>query len=130
MAATHRVSISLNRGAGANLTRQSTVAGEEERYYPELSCADDATTEIAFAEEIANIKELLIYANGTLLLRTNDGTTGDDEFALTATNYLYWSDQNLAPNPITANITALFAVVAEGDGPVKLTILALVDATP
>lgn len=130
MSVTHKATISINRGSGQSVPRQSVISSEGEGYIPELTCPDDETTEIGFSAQLADIKSIIIFADGTLTLRTNDGVTGDDEFLLTASNYLFWNQANLAPIPFTEDIASLFGVVAEGDGPVKITILALLDVTP
>lgn len=78
---------------------------------------------------MASIKSILIFANGVVTLRTNDGVSGDDTFALTADNYIFWNTSNVSPLPFTADIESLFVVNASG-GAVEITILALLDVTP
>ncbi len=129
MAETHRATITIVRGSGGSATRRSTASNQAEISIPALSCAANTVTEIGFAAAMADIKSILIFADGACTLKTNSGVTGDDEFALTDANYVFWNELNLAPLPFTADITSLFADAPVGD-PVVITILALVDVTP
>lgn len=128
MASTHKVKTIVTID-GRAVSKEVTISSQGSVNIPELICPDNATTEIGFAAPLASIKDLLIYTDGPLTLRTNDGVTGDDEFVLDVDNYLAWNESNLAPNPITADITSLFAVVPLGDDR-KIWIYALLDVTP
>ena len=129
MSVTHRATITINRGTGANVSRAVSVLGEAEINIPALVCAAGATEEIGFVAAIAAIKSILIFANGPCTLRTNNAAPGDDEFALDETNFLFWDTENLAGNPFTVDVDGLFVVVPAGD-PVEVTVLACVDITP
>ena len=129
MSATHRATLSVNRGVGLSLSRQSVITSENDNSIPALVCPEDAATEISFVAPIAAIKSLLIYADGVMALKTNSSGAPAQTFNLTASNYLFWNTDSLLPNPITTGITKLFAVVPAGDD-VTLWVIALLDVTP
>lgn len=129
MSATHKTTISISPGSGPSVSKQSSVTSQGTEHIPALSCPNAQTTEIAFAAPIASIKSIMIYTDGNVTLRTNDGTTGDDTFALTADNYIFWNEENMSPIPFTVDIASLFVVNSSGAAR-AITILALLDVTP
>lgn len=130
MSATHKTTISINRGSGANVQHQESISSEAEYYLNELSIANLTTNEeVSFAAARANIKSILIFADGAMTLKTNSSSVPDDTFALTADKFLNWNTNNLAAIPFAADITKFFVTNSSG-GTVKLTILALLDVTP
>jgi hypothetical protein len=109
MSATHRVTYTVNTGVAPSPSKQVTIEGEGNILIPALDCPVNESTEIAFVGPLASIQDILIFATGNVVLRTNSDSAPDDEFELTADNYLAWNESNLAPIPFTAGITSLFA---------------------
>lgn len=110
MSVTHKATVTINRGSGSTVPRQSTITDQGEEYIPELNCPQNAATQINFPHDVADIKSILIFASGNLVLRTNSAFPGSDSFVLDSSNFLFWNNENLAPVPFTTDITALYAV--------------------
>lgn len=109
MSSTHKIK-TIVTADGRATSRETEITSEYTGNLPALNCPVNATTEITFAAPIASIKDVLIFATGNLVLRTNSNTAPDDEFVLTADNYLAWNEKNLAPIPFDVDITKLYAV--------------------
>ena len=110
MSATHVIKTTVNTGASPNPFKQVSISSESNVHIPELDCPVNVATLIAFASPILSIKDILIFADGNVTIRTNSATAPDDEFALTDDNYIAWNTKNLAPVPFDVDITALYAV--------------------
>jgi hypothetical protein len=117
MSATHRVTTTVNTGSSPSISKQVSIVSEYNGHLPALDCPEHVSTQISFAAPIASIKNILIFASGAVVLRTNSNSAPDDEFSLTADNYLGWNENNLAPVPFDVDITSLF--VANGQKQVE-----------
>lgn len=109
MSSTHKVK-TIVTADGRATSKEVTVESESTINIPSLNCPVNTATEISFAAPVASIKDVLIFATGNVVLRTNSATAPDDEFALTSTNRIAWDEKNLAPIPFDADITKLYAV--------------------
>jgi hypothetical protein len=127
---THKLTYTLNRGAGANVAKQTTVTNQAEIAIEVAVPSPSTDLEIAIAFALADLKSILIVADGPLTLETNDSGAPDDTFALTDEKVLAWNTNSLLPNPFSEDVTAMFATVAGAGSTVNLKIYALIDATP
>jgi hypothetical protein len=88
MSATHKVKTIVTPNGAPAISREVTIESEYNGHIPALNCPANESIEIAFAAPLASIKDLLIFATGNLMLRTNSNTAPDDEFELTSSNYV------------------------------------------
>lgn len=127
----YRTTISLRRGSGAAIGPPVSSIQDQGEIFEVFDVPSPSTNlELAIAFTLASLKSILIFTDGTLTLKTNDATTPDQTFSLAAGKYLQWDTNSLMSNPISANVTKMFATVAGGGSTVQLTIAVLRDATP
>lgn len=127
---THKISYSLNRGVGSNISVQSSETNESEIAFS-VSCPSPSTNkEISIAFALATVKSIFIKASGPVTLETNDGSTPDDTFSLDADKPLVWNTKSGGANPFSEDVGALFATVAGGGDAVVVEGYILTDVTP
>jgi hypothetical protein len=85
--------------------------------------------EIALAVDVSEVEALYMKCDRALTIETNDGTSPDDTISLVAGEPLVWSAASGLTNPLTTDITSIFATLAAGDA-ATLEIEILQDATP
>ncbi len=128
MSITHTITVQWEQGNNS-LSLQDTFTGEAEANVS-VSVPDSSTDfEITLGIDVSEIKSIVISSNQVITLETNDGTTPDDTFAITANNPLIWNVDSPAANPFSADITALFVTNASGSA-ATFNVRCIVDATP
>lgn len=125
---THKINSDWQAG-NESLSKQITITADGEANV-EVEVADEAADlAINIAIDISALQLLYIVADQDLTIETNDGTTPDDTLALKAGKPIVWYDGCGYSNPLSADVTALYASNASG-ADATLTVKTLQDATP
>lgn len=85
--------------------------------------------QVAAAFDKDTLSQVYIVSDQDVTMETNDGTTPDDSFSLSANKPFVWYAGCGIPNPFSADVTALFFSNA-GASEATVQIRVLVDATP
>ncbi|MBW3538770.1 MAG: hypothetical protein KY476_00720 [Planctomycetes bacterium] len=126
---THRIVREFQQGSNppVSQTREVTASGEIviEETIP------DASTDLALTAniDVSALKSLYISSDQDITLETNSGAAPADTINLKADSPLTWDDESSFANPLTVDLTALFATNASGAA-ATLKFYALQDATP
>ncbi len=91
----------------------------------------NATTQVALAFPIANLKGLMISSEQTCTLKTNSSGSPADTLILTAgMPAIIWTNDMPTACPLGTAVTSLYFVVAAGVTTCKPKVYALYDAVP
>lgn len=93
------------------------------------SVANGADTLVNFTADVSQTKLVWISADGDLTLEFNSSSAPDFTIALTDSIPVLWVTGDLASNPLSQDVTALYVTNATGAA-VNLTIVYLEDPTP
>lgn len=90
----------------------------------------DSSTDllVAFTLDYSQCKTFVMWADQDITVETNNGSTPDDTFSLTAGIPVAWSAGQAATCPITTDITALYVTNSSGSA-ANLNIRCLADPT-
>lgn len=91
--------------------------------------SSSSDVEVTIAFEMAGLQAIVIYSDVTLTLETNDGSSADDTFTITAAKPFVWYKDSGVPNPFTADVTGFFFTNGTG-GNATVNIRGVADATP
>lgn len=131
--ATHRHSISFDRGDGALTKTVEETVQSEAIVGPRLSIPNGAADQLLAGGQIdlSQLTSLFLLAeDGTLTLESNNSGAPDDSFTLEDGVPVQWTSDSPHSCPITADVTGWYATNASGAA-VRLTIIAgHGDATP
>ncbi|QDT26798.1 hypothetical protein Enr10x_21080 [Gimesia panareensis] len=125
---THKINQDWQAG-NESLSKQITITADGEANI-EVAVADGSTDlAINIAIDYSALQLLFIVADQDLTIETNDGSTPDDTLTLKAGKPIVWYDGCGYSNPLSADVTALYATNASGTD-ATLTVKTLQDATP
>jgi len=125
---THKINQDWQAG-NESISKQITITADGEANL-EVAVADESTDlAINIAIDYSALKSLYIVSDQDLTVETNDGTTPDDTLTLLAGKPIVWFEGCGFTNPLSADVTALYATNASG-ADATLTIKTLQDATP
>ena len=97
--------------------------------YKEEIPGDETNFHLAGAFAAADIEAFWIKASRDCTLKTNDGTTPDDEFQLQAGEPIDWAAGQGINCPITQDVTGFYVTTPAGE-PTILEMELLVDPSP
>ena len=125
---THKINQDWQAG-NESLSKQITITADGEANL-EVAVADEAADlAINIAIDFSALKLLYIVSDQDLTIETNDGTTPDDTLTLLAGKPIVWFEGCGFTNPLSADVTALYATNASG-ADATLYVKTLQDATP
>jgi hypothetical protein len=124
---TMSVTLAYSIGSGGKQLTVSKTSGAETQISETIA---DGTTNglVAFTLDVSKALAVYISASADMTLKTNSSGSPDQTFALAAGVPLVWCEDMPTANPLTTDITALYATNASGDDGV-LTVAVLVDPT-
>jgi len=115
---------------GATISRSTAYSANAQNNLSEAIADSTTDGELTWAMDVSELVYFFMYASGTLLVETNNGSTPDHSFSLTSANQIVWTDDSGLTNPFdTTDITSLFVTNASGAS-VTLTIYAGYDPSP
>lgn len=134
MSFTHTLTINHQhidgQGRTTRATETYTKTGGQHVSLSESIPNGSTNLQVALALDASALELLVISADGAITVKTNNSSTPDDTFALTADNGVVWANgMPLASNPLSEDVTTIYVTNASGAA-VTLTVLALLDATP
>ena len=130
MSVTHKWQVTRN-----NITKEvsKTITPSDEVAVEAVDVSiPDSSTDKAVAIggiDVSQVVSVYIHSTQDITLETNDGTTPDDTISLTADVPLIWCTDCPYSNPLTTDVTALYATNASGADAV-LNIQVVQDGTP
>ncbi|QDU03142.1 hypothetical protein V6x_28540 [Gimesia chilikensis] len=125
---THKINQDWQAG-NESLSKQITIEADGEANVAVSVPDESADLAINIAIDFSALKMLYIVADQDLTIETNDGTTPDDTLALKAGKPIVWYEGCGYTNPLSADVTALYATNASGTD-ATLNVKTLQDATP
>lgn len=125
---THKINSDWQAG-NESLSKQVTITADGEANVE--AAVPDSSTDLAIniAIDFSALQLLYIVSDQDLTIETNDGTTPDDTLTLKAGKPIVWYDGCGYTNPLSADVTALYATNASGTD-ATLYVKTLQDATP
>lgn len=125
---THKINQDWQAG-NESISKQITITADGEANL-EVAVADEsADLAINVAIDYSALKLLYIVSDQDLTVETNDGSSPDDTLTLLAGIPIVWFEGCGFTNPLSADVTALYATNASG-ADATLTVKTLQDATP
>jgi hypothetical protein len=119
---------------GVSYTWEDNQSAGSEVNISEVVADAASDLEIALSIDVSALKAFLIVSTQDLTVETNDGTTPDHTFTLTANVPIVWTISSGLENPFDddgtlTDITSLFATNASG-ADATLTVKTVQDPTP
>tara|TARA_R110002167_G_scaffold61913_4_gene174912 strand:- start:17042 stop:17425 length:384 start_codon:yes stop_codon:yes gene_type:complete len=125
---THKINQDWQAG-NESLSKQITITADGEANV-EVAVADESTDlAINLAIDFSALQLFYIVADQDLTIKTNDSGSPDDTLTLNAGKPIVWFNGCGYSNPLSADVTALYATNASGTD-ATLYVKTLQDATP
>lgn len=129
MAITHNLTLSWQSGEGASISKKVSATGGQEINISESVPDSSTDLQITCNVDVSALKSLYIVSDKDMTLETNSGSTPTDTLSLKAGVPIVWESNMGTTNPLTADVTALFATTG-AVGAAILDFKALQDPTP
>lgn len=104
-----------------------TVTADAQVVYDGTLAANQTDALIAFNIDVSQLQALYIYADADVTIETNSGSSPGNTLSIDGGNPLVWVKDSGLANPLTVDVTALYATNTTALTVFK--IYALVDAT-
>lgn len=105
---THRISQSYNDAIGQVASIQGSYSGQNSKEFDGSVPANTTGFAIPLAFTKASMQALCLTSNQPVTLKTNSESSPGQTITLAAGQVIYWGSDFTAPNPITADVTALY----------------------
>lgn len=128
MAIVSNLVVALTRGA-TEIRVVSTLSNEKAHDVDVTVPADSGDLEINWTLDISQAELIFMLSDQDLTLETNNATSPVDTITLKAGIPYFWIKDGGIDQPLTADVTKLYATRGSGDD-ANLKIRALADATP
>lgn len=130
MALTTPVSVTFGSGESAVSRTNSLTGTDYQRTEQDVTVGIGATNlQAGLLVDVSALKAILLLADQSLTVKTNDGSSPDQTLSLAAGVPFFWQANCGITNPLTDDISALYITNASGVA-TTLYIRVLQDGTP
>jgi len=114
MSFTHTIQ-TIYSGTGTALDKSKSISAGSEQNISE-AIADSTTDALiaGFTCDYSQLKMIMIFSDQTITLETNSPSAADQTITITAGVPFVWIYESGITNPITTDVTALYATNASG----------------
>jgi hypothetical protein len=109
---THTLGTTYHTDAGTIATTTDVYTGDAENDLEEVVPASTTNKQYLMAIDVSKIVSMVIFANGALTLKTNSTSSPIDTVVLVANKVVVWNTDSVMANPLTADVTTLYATNA------------------
>jgi hypothetical protein len=116
--------------AGNTIRSRETITGDATQEFDGTLAAAALNQQITLAWTVASMKGLYILSDKATVIKTNSSGSPADTITLVANVPLIWSPDDPLANPITTNVSTIYATNPDPDNAATLQIYVLKDGTP
>jgi type IV secretory pathway VirB9-like protein len=122
---THTRTVSFQVDGASVINATSQQSGSEKNDIDASIAASTTNESLSFNLTLANLKSVMIYADGALTLKTNSSGSPQETITLAAGQEITWQTGDPGSAPFAGNVTALFVTNGSSTAAVNLKIRAL-----
>lgn len=130
MSITHTITQKLEED-GINLIEKSVSVSGGRKQEIDVNIPDSTTDdEVAFTADVSLMQAIYMVSDQDVTIETNDGSSPDDTYSLTANVPIAWYTGSGLTNPVTTDITTNIFITNASGSTARVRIWSLETATP